>query len=234
LSIILAIGFSAGLGGLLYALLYRPLRRGGATELILLLASLGAYVVLQNAVSLMFGDQIISLNEGRVTQSFTLGGAVLNSVQIAAIIVAASVVLATLVFLRRTTVGRAIRAVSSNEQLANLCGIDSERIALVTFIIGSGLAGIAGILNGLDVDLAPTMGLTPLMMGIVAVVVGGRGRVVGIALGALLIGVSQNVGIWRIDARWQNAIAFVILLAFLLWRPSGLAGAHRQVVRVDR
>ena len=117
-----------------------------------------------------------------------------------------------------------MRAVANDSELARVAGIESDKIILLTFALGSALAGIAGILVALDVDMTPTMGMNALMMGVVAVIIGGVGSIPGIALGALLLGMAQHLGVWFISSQWQDAIAFVILLLFLLFRPQGFLG----------
>ena len=101
-----------------------------------------------------------------------------------------------------------------------------------TFAIGSALAGIAGILVALDVDMTPTMGMNALMMGVVVVIIGGVGSIPGIALGALLLGFAQHFGVWKISSQWQDTIAFVILILFLLFRPQGFLGKKVKKVSI--
>ena len=127
-------------------------------------------------------------------------------------------------FLKYTKIGQAMRAVANDPELASVTGIETDRVILSTFALGSALAGIAGILVALDVDMTPTMGMNALLMGVVAVIIGGIGSIPGVALGALLLGMAQQFGIWKISSQWQDAIAFVILLIFLLFRPQGFLG----------
>jgi branched-subunit amino acid ABC-type transport system permease component len=94
----------------------------------------------------------------------------------------------------------------------------------LAFAIGSSLAGLAGILVALDVDMTPTMGMNALMMGVVAVIIGGINSIPGIVLGALLLATAQHLGAWFIGSQWQDAIAFVILVLFLLFKPEGFFG----------
>jgi len=125
-----------------------------------------------------------------------------------------------------------MRAVANNPELARISGIESDRVILSTFALGSALAGIAGILVALDVDMTPTMGMNALMMGMVAVIIGGVGSIPGIALGSLLLGIAQHLGAWFISSQWQAAIAFVVLLIFLLFRPQGFLGKKIKKVSI--
>ena len=117
-----------------------------------------------------------------------------------------------------------MRAVANDAELARVSGINSGRMILWAFAIGSGLAAVAGILVALDVNMTPTMGMNGLMIGVVAVVVGGVESLPGTVLGALLLGFAQHFGVWAISSQWQNAVAFVVLLALLLVRPQGFLG----------
>ncbi|MCZ6688092.1 MAG: branched-chain amino acid ABC transporter permease [Planctomycetota bacterium] len=232
LALPMAVLLTALIGCGLDLVVFAPLRRKSSAPLVLLLSSLGIYIVLQNLISIAFGDDIKTIRSGGVGQRIALLGAQVTSTQIVIVLTSALVLVALIVFLRATKIGEAIRAVSSDPELAKVCGIESDRVVLCTFGIGSALAAIAGILVAFDVDLTPTMGLNALMMGIVAVIIGGIGSVPGVALGALLLGLAQHLGVWKISSQWQDAIAFVILLAFLLVRPEGFLGKSVGKARV--
>lgn len=223
-SILLSIIFTIILSALVDIFIYRPLRHKNVSSMILLLASLGIYIVLQNTISLFFGDDTKSIRSGEVREGLEIFGARITPIQIVIICTSIMLVIAVSIFLQRTKIGKAMRAVANDPELANISGIDSDRIILWTFAISSGLAGIAGILVALDVDMTPTMGMNALMMGVVAMIIGGVGSIPGVALGALLLGFAQNFGVWYISSQWQDAISFGILLIFLMFRPQGFLG----------
>jgi len=223
-AIVLAVAFAAALGCLMDVLAYRPLRHKGASPLVLLLASLGLYIFLQNGISLVFGDDTKSIRSGVVTEGVAILGARITPIQITTICVSAALVTLLLVLLRKTRLGRAMRAVANDPELALISGIDSDRVILWAFGAGSALGGVAGILVALDVDMTPTMGMNALLLGVVAVVVGGIDSIPGLVMGALLVALAQQVGAWQIGSQWQDAIVFVVLLAFLLFRPQGFLG----------
>ena len=223
-SALLAVLLSGALGSLMELAIYRPLRHKGASSLVLLLCSLGLYVILQNVISVVFGDDVQTIRAEVVREGINVAGARVTLVQMLTVAVSVVLVTGLLLFLRKTPLGRTIRAVANDAELASVSGIDSDRVILWAFAIGSALAGVAGILVALDVDMTPTMGLNALMMGVVAVIIGGANSIPGIALGALLLGMAQQFGVWWISSQWQDAIAFIILLAFLLFRPQGFMG----------
>lgn len=223
-SIFLAIPLTTLLGCLMEVAVYLPLRRKGASPLVFLLASLGMYIVLQNVISMMFGDDTKTIRSGFVKEGLNVFGARITPIEILIICVSVVLVVTVALLLKKTKMGNAMRAVANNIELASVSGIDSNRVILLTFAIASALAGIAGILVALDVDMTPTMGMSALMMGVVAVIIGGVGSIPGVALAALLLGMAQHLGVWYISTQWQDAIAFIILLIFLLFRPQGFMG----------
>ena len=224
LAIPIALFLCTFLGCLIEFFFYRPLRRKESSSLVFLLASLGIYIVIQNLISLAFGDTSQTFRSGAEGVGIDIIGGSITPVQIYIIGFSLLLIISTALWLRHTNIGKAMRAVANDEVLAKVSGIDSERVMLYTFAMGSALAGIAGILVAFDVDMSPTMGMKALMMGVVTVIVGGVGSVPGIAAGALLLGIAQHFGVWKIGTQWQDAIAFIILLFFLLVRPQGFFG----------
>lgn len=211
-------------GSLMEITIYKHLRKKKASSIILLLASLGIYIVLQNLISLFFGDDTKSIRSWEVREGINVFGAYITPVQIIIIVTSIVLVILVAVYLRLAKTGKAMRIVSSDSELANISGIKSDRIILIAFAIGSALAGIAGILFALDVDMTPTRGMNMLLMGVVAMIIGGVGSVWGIVLGSLLLATAQNLAVWFISSQWMDASAFLLLLIFLLFKPEGFMG----------
>ncbi len=205
-------------------LVYKPLRKKKSSAIVLLLASLGIYILLQNLISLFFGDDTKSIRTWEVREGLNIFGAYITPVQIIIVICSAFIVILVAAYLHLAKTGKAMRAVASDSELSKLSGIKNDRIILISFAIGSALAGIAGILVALDVDMTPTMGMNMLLMGVVAMIIGGVGTIWGIVLGSLLLATAQNLAVWYISSQWMDAIAFIILLIFLLFRPQGFMG----------
>ncbi|MCI0401424.1 MAG: branched-chain amino acid ABC transporter permease [Gammaproteobacteria bacterium] len=220
----LAVLMATVLGVGLEVSIYRPLRRRGTTPLVLLLASLGLYVVLQNLISMMFGDATQHLSAIAVAKGVALFGARVTPIQLWTVgvsVVAFALVAAMLQF---TSFGKMMRAVASDPDLARVRGVDTDMVILGAFALGSALAGLAANLVALDVDMTPTMGLNAMITGVVAMIVGGVGSVPGTLLGGLLLGLAQHLGAWTLGTQWQEAIVFLILILFLLVRPQGFLG----------
>ncbi len=163
--------------------IYRPIRSRKAGGLVQLIASLGLYTILQNVISMGFGDDPIDLRNVPVARGLSVLGARITPSQLAIIGASLTSFVLVLLVLRYTRFGKAFRAVACDPDLAQIRGIDTDRTILGAFAVGSGLAGLAGILSALDVNMTPTMGLSALMMGIIAMIIGGTRSLAGIALG---------------------------------------------------
>ncbi len=115
-----------------------------------------------------------------------------------------------------------MEAIRDDEEVARMVGIDTAKIIGRVFFIGSAIAGLAGILIGFDTGIEPTMGMNLLLKGTIAAIIGGVGSLYGGFLGAFVLGFAENFGIWKISGEWKDAIAFVVLIVFLLVRPQGI------------
>lgn len=203
---------------------YKPMRTKRATDLTLLIASLGLYILLQNVISVSWGDNTKTMRTGAVVEGHEVLGARITDIQIT--IIVTSVVLITLIslMLTRMRFGKALRALANDPELARLSGINSDRYIMYAFAVGSFLAAVAAIMISFDTDMTPTMGFNALIKGVIAVIIGGMGSLPGAALGGLFLGLAENLGVYWLPSKWQDTIAFVILILFLLFRPYGILG----------
>ena len=191
----------------------------------LLVASLGVFTILQAVIAILFTSQFQTITNTLIPKgTVVVFGAILTHVQVAIFCTALLVSLALHLLLRYTMFGKAVRAVRDDVEVASIVGVQTKRIIGAVFFLGSALAGLAGIMVGLDVGIEPTMGLALLLKGVIAAIIGGAGNVFGGVLGALLLGFAENFGIWYIAGEWKDAIAFTILILFLLFRPHGILG----------
>lgn len=223
---------TAMLGILLELSVYRPMRKKGSTYLTLLIASLGLYVVLQNVIAMAWGDGTKTMRTWEVLEGHLFLGARITNTQI--VIITSSIALVALMALIVTQMkfGKSLRALANDPELARLSGINSDRYILYAFAIGSCLAAVASIMISFDTDMTPTMGFNALLMGVTAVIVGGIDSLPGAALGGLLIGLAQNLGVAVLPSQWQDTIAFGILILFLLFRPYGILGKKPQKAQI--
>ncbi len=217
----------AGIVGVLIdRIVYYPLRKRFASDLILLLASFGVFVFIQNLIQIIYGAQILTMRTWPVKEGHHIFGAVITNVQIAIIITSIVVMAVLWLFVQKTKFGKAIRAVSDDPIGASVVGINPEKVITIVFLIGSALSGLAGTLISLETNIEPSMGFNAILKGIIAAIIGGFGSFPGAALGAFLLGFAENFGIWKIQAGWKDTIAFGILILFLLFRPQGILGTQ--------
>jgi len=226
----LAVVLGSLLGCEMEICVFRPLRRQHASSLVGLLASLGVYIVVQSTLSTIFGDDTKTVRTAGVAEGLLLAGARITSVQIVTFLLSVVVVSSVAILLRTTRIGMLIRAVANDPELSVVHGVENDRTILLAFALGSALASLAGILVALDVDMTPSMGLNPILLAVVAVIIGGADSTVGIALASLLIGVARHGAVLCLGSEWQDATSFTLLLVVLLVRPRGLLGRPRQAV----
>lgn len=222
-AIILAVAFAGCLGFGIEKLVYRPLRKRKATPTVLLIASLGVLTVIQAGIAILFTSEFHTLSRDDAGERvFSIFGGAITETQVIILICALAVMMAMGLALRYTMFGKAIRAIADDEEVAQIVGVNSERLIGIVFFIGGAIGGAAGIATGFDTGLQPTLGLSLLLKGIIAAIIGGLGNAYGGVAGALLLAVVENVGVWYISGEWRDAIAFGLLTVFLLFRPQGI------------
>lgn len=223
LSILFGIITSGLIGYLIYKIVYYPLRGRKASNMVLLIASLGIFIVIQAIIAILFTSQFqtLTLSSG-VQKIYEVFGAFITQTQVVILITAFVLIGAVALVLKKTMLGKMIKAIGDNEDVSKIVGIDTKKIIGYVFLIGSSIAGVAGILVGLDTGIEPTMGMPLLLKGVVATIIGGIGNIYGAILGGFLLGFVENFGIWQISGEWKDAIAFVILIIFLIFRPQGI------------
>jgi branched-chain amino acid transport system permease protein len=214
---------AALLGLLVELVIYRPLRRLGASPLVILNASLGSLIFLEKHIAVVFSTDAKML-EGFPRQAFLVGGIGFTTLHVTMVAVSTALWLGLLAFLRWTRIGREIRAVANNPEMAQIVGIDTGRVFLLVFGLGSALAAPASILIMMDRGATPEMGMEAILIASIAGIVGGIGSIPGAVLGAFVIGLAQNLGVMTIPSEWQSAIAFGVLIVVVLARPQGLLG----------
>lgn len=222
LSIAIGIVLAGLTGYVLDKFIYLPLRKRKASNMILLVASLGVFTAIQAIIAILFTSQFQTLSRNAGGQKiYEIAGGIITQTQLL-ILISSIVIMAGLVLLRKTILGKAVRAISDDEEVAKIVGINTNKIIGYVFFIGSAIAGLSGILAGFDTGIEPTMGMGLLLKGVIASIVGGIGNIYGGVLGAFLLGFVENFGIWKISGEWKDAIAFALLIVFLLFRPNGI------------
>lgn len=224
LSCLLAIIFAGFLGYLINLIIYKPLRKKKTSNSILLIASFGVLILLESFSLIFWGADVKTIDYIANVQGLSFFGAIITPLQI--IIIISSVILLIFFYflMKKTRIGKAMRAVSDNAEVAEIVGISTNKIYSWSFVIGSVVAGVASILISLEQNIEPTMGTSLMIKGFTAAVIGGLGSVPGAILGAFLLGLTENFGIWYLPSGYKDAIAFGLLFLFLLFRPNGILG----------
>jgi branched-chain amino acid transport system permease protein len=223
-ALVLAVALTAGLALLVDAMLFGPLRRRGSAVIILVMASFGAALALRSLLEFIFTSRPEYYSRELQIARRLGGGIRATPDQLLTIAVAALLVVAVHLLLTRTAVGRSMRAVSENQQLAGLVGIDVRKVIRTVWMLGAGLACVAGVMSGLLVQIRPQMGLDLLLPLFAAAILGGIGSAPGAMVAGLIVGLAEAMTVALFGAAWRAAVAFVILVAILLLRPRGLFG----------
>jgi len=225
LSLFLVLIVSSVIGVIIEILIYRPLRKQEASPLVLLISSLGVFVFLQNLVVLVAGtDTRIVVGEigDKVKIGYSISGVTFTLIQVVTILVTIMAYVFVYYYMKKSKNGKAIRAVASDPLMSEIVGVDVPKVYLLVFCLGSVFAALAGLLTSMDTGMDPWMGTNAVLMATIAVIIGGLDIFWGAALGGLFIGLAQNIGIWQLPSKWQSAIAFALLMFFIIFRPKGI------------
>ncbi|MFZ4536395.1 branched-chain amino acid ABC transporter permease [Propionivibrio sp.] len=224
-TVCMAVGFS------IERIAYRPLRR--APKLAPLITAIGVSIVLQNLAMLVWGRNYHAFPPILPSINHDVFGATITSLQVAIVLIAALMMTGLIVLIHRTRLGRAMRATSENPQIAQLMGVNINQIISLTFVIGSALAAVAGLMVSANYSIAHYyMGFMLGLKAFTAAVLGGIGNIAGAVLGGILLGLIESLGAGYIGdltggflgSHYQDIFAFFVLIGVLVFRPSGLIG----------
>lgn len=204
---------------------WRPMRERRASRTAIMILSIGISMALRNAIIVLFGPDVkrfsLPLREG-----ISMGGVVFTDFQIAAVFVAIMVMLLVHALLRMTMLGKSMRALSDNPDLARISGIDVDRVILYTWAVAMGLAALSGIMYGLVTHVNPNMGWSLILPMFAAAILGGIGNAYGAMLGGMVIGLSQELSTALLPGEYKVAVSFAIMIAVLFFRPRGIMGGR--------
>ena len=232
LALVVTVVFCGGMGLLLEATAFRPLRKRLSGPLAPLVSSLAVSIVLVNVAEKFFGTRVVRYADGTVPFPTTLqvGDAQLSTLHLVLMIVALVLMAALWYLITYTKLGRSIRALQENPKVARLMGVDVDRTIAWMFVIASALAGIAGAFLGVAYNSAsPYMGHWVDLKGFAVIILGGMGSIVGAMIGGLLIAFAEIATVVYLSSDYRDAAVFVVLMGMLLFKPSGLFGSSREV-----
>jgi len=231
LGLLIAMPACMALGYVIERVAYRPLR--AAPRLAALITAIGVSILLQNVAMIVWGRQYHAFPALLPAAPHTLAGATVDDLQIFIVLLAAAIMAGLLALVHRTRLGRAMRATSQNPEVAGLMGVNVNTVISITFVIGSALAAVAGIMVAAYYGIAHYfMSFMLWLQAFTAAVLGGIGNLGGAMLGGLLLGLIESLGAGYIGpltggflgSHYQDVFSFVVLILVLVFRPSGLLG----------
>lgn len=229
-ALVITVIVCAVLGVVIEKVAYKPLR--SAPPLAVLITAIGMSFFLQSASLLIFGSTPIPFQSVILNVNISVGPVVISSITVVTLIVTAIAMILLTLFVNKTKMGSAMRAVSEDKGAAELMGINVNSTISLTFAIGSALAAVAGVLYICQYQsMKPTLGALPGIKAFVAAVLGGIGSIPGAMLGGILLGLIESVSKAYISTELADAIVFGVLIVVLLFRPSGLLG-KKKIVKV--
>jgi branched-chain amino acid transport system permease protein len=223
LSVVLAMG----LGALLERSILRWLKDQSLDSTIIV--TIGLSVFIQNVTLLWIGPVPKSIPSPFGNEPLTLATLTFTPIQLFVVAMTALVIVGFHLLLRHTYLGLAMRATFSEKDAARLVGIDADRMGTLTFVLGSGMAALAGALLGSMFLVYPAMGSSAVLKAFVVVIMGGLGNIAGAITGGLVLGIAEGLVSGFVSSDYSEAIGFVIVIAVLLFKPQGLFGRKGQV-----
>ncbi len=222
LALVLTIFTLAVLGLVVYFTVFYPVRK--AAEVNLFVAALALLMILEGIALCVFGTETKTFLLPSTRRVIFIGGLALQLQRLIVIVGTLVIMGALQIFIKKTAIGAALEATAQNREGAMLCGIKVVRVSSMAFVIGSALAGVAGVLIGPAVLLTPHMGMGPLLVAFSAIIFGGLGSVGGAVLGALILALVESLASGYIGATYSLTFVFAIMILMLLFRPKGLLG----------
>jgi branched-subunit amino acid ABC-type transport system permease component len=223
-SSVVAVVVTTFLGLAIAQWLYKPMEHH--TPLILLFVSVGVAFTLHGALEFFAGPKIRSFDLGIHPAYKVMGVPLITPVEVLVVGIALASVISLHLLLTRTKVGKAFRAMSTQSTLAQTKGIDTDRISIFVWMYSSAMAAIAGILLAMVTSVNPDLGWAQLLIILAATVMGGLGSVYGVMIGAILIGLSMDIGVIFLPSGYRPAIAFVLIIIMLIFKPKGIFGGE--------
>ena len=223
---VLAVVLSALFGWAIEAGFYHPFYRKGTAPGAIMVASLGLGIVIENGLALIYGNEVLAIPRG-LAQPVMFGSVRLTTIQVAQFVIC-SLVLGSLGLANRFRCFRVLRAMGENSELLQVHGWRLGRYRALVFAISGALAAVPACLVMVDVGMDVHAGMSYLLVGAVAVLVGGVFRTEGWVLGGVVLAMLQSLVVWKFSARWMNLVAFMLLIAVLMLRREGFLSIRKR------
>ena len=229
LAAVLAIIVGGASGGVLERGLWRPLRKRGTGLIQMFIISIGVSLLLRHLLLVLYGGGRQQYDQYGLQGEMSLGPVSITPRDLTVTIIAILVILGVGLMLQRTRIGKAMRALSDNRDLAESSGIDVDRVILLVWILGGGLAALGGVFYGLTTAVYWDMGFNLLLLMFAGVILGGLGSAFGAVVGSLVVGLVAQLSTLWFPTELQNAWALLVLIIVLLVRPQGILGRAQRV-----
>jgi len=226
LSFFIAVAIAGALGVLLDFLVWKPMRRKNADLVSLIIISIGLSLIVRNAIIFIWGGSTRNFDLP-VQRGIEMLGVTITHNQLIGVGTAILFMVMVHFFLKKTKLGKAMRAISDDINLARISGIDSDKVIMWMWFIGIGLAGVAGILYGLETTIRPNMGWFLILPMFAAVILGGIGNPYGAMVGGMVIGLSQELSMLILPSEYKMGVSLGIMILVLLFKPRGLFGGTK-------
>lgn len=237
-SILLGVLCAAGLGVSMETMVYQPLYKEEASSSVMLISSIGVMIIVVNTIAMIWGNETKIIISGisrtlKFPNPFAGPESVFKEIivthpQIYQSCISLLIIILVLAVLKFTKFGKKVNAICDNYRLVEIFGISLVKYRAVIFFIGSALAGLGSILVAVDVGMDPYVGMPILLIAAVAVIVGGVEHFGGAVLGGFLLGFAKALAVWKMSAKWENMMVFLLLILFLLFRPVGILSRKQR------
>lgn len=224
LAVLAAVVASVVFGLGMERLVYRPIQRHEGAFFTVFIAAFGMQIIVQNLIGTIFGRGFATVTTSLSRSVEVLPGLFVAPVAWISMLAALVVFVALSLYLSRTHTGMAMRALSENPDLIRVFGLDPGRVAQYAFGIGSAMVVPSAILTAMTAGLNPSMGAHVMLISLAATIVGGIGSLRGAACGGFLLGLAENLALWHLDPQWSEAVTFLVLFLFIIFRPAGFFG----------
>ncbi len=222
LATIIAMLIVAVIGVVVEKISFKPLR--GAPHVTLLISAIAMMLFLENLASLLWGNYNRTIDSPYTKQVVSFLGSTVSSQRLLVVLMAVLLIIALQLFIKKTKLGMAIRAMGQNPEVTQLMGVSIDRLTSFIFALSAALSAVAGSFLGSLFTLNPHMGLEPLLKGVVILVLGGMGSIVGAIVGGLGLGLVESYTAQYLTSAFKNSVAFLILIIILVIKPTGLFG----------
>lgn len=210
-------------------IVYRPLYKKKSSLNVVMISSIGLMTILVNAVAMFFGNET-KVIDNSIQRTYNWGEVIITTPQMIQLLVGSVAIIGFMFLLKFSKLGLQTRALSCNDTLFRTMGYSIKNTRLKVFALSGVFLALASSLTVYDIGLDPHMGMSVMINAMVAMIIGGVGRLNACVLGGLTLGILQSLVVFHFDSNWQNAITFLVLILFLFLRPQGFIGYKKRVV----